>query len=213
MDFGHALAIERRLAEAWPAADCELLARDTWEFLVAVILSGRTADSRVNEVMAVAQERFLGVAAYARCELAELERLFARVPLHRRKARAVREAAQAIVLRHGGVVPLDPPALAALPGVGPKTAAVVMGNRGGQPAVAVDVHVERTAVRLGLAEAGVRPADIARAIERQLPPQGWVVLCHRLIRLGREHCRPRRPWCSRCPLAGLCPRRGVDDGR
>lgn len=204
--------IDQRLQEAWPHAQCELLARDPFEFLVAVICSAQTSDTRVNQVMAVLQEHLCGVEAYAAMPLPELSTLLARLPLFRQKARRIHDAARHLVDHYDGQLPTDATSLRRLPGVGEKTAAVVLGNRLGQPAIAVDVHVERCARRLGLSHAADKRV-IAEDLRRRFPPPRWVSLCHQLIRLGREYCRPRRPWCSRCPLRGHCPRNGVDDAR
>lgn len=200
--------LERR----WPEASCELLARDPWELLVAVILSARTADERVNQVMAVLSEHFLGPEAYMYLDPRELARFISRVPLHRQKARAIVESARHVVERHGGRLPEDPVLLGRLPGVGPKTAAVVVGNAFGYPAVAADVHVTRIAHRLGWTRRA-DPAEAEAALRARWPASTWVRRCHQLIRLGRDVCRPRRPWCSRCPLAETCPRIGVIDPR
>lgn len=204
--------VARALAEAWPDARCELLAADPWELLVAAILSARCTDERVNQAMAVLNEHVVGPAAYALLAPGELGESLRRLPLHEQKARAIVEAARQVCARHGGRVPADAVELAALPGVGRKVAAVVLGNAFGRPAVAADVHVTRIAHRLGWI-----PREEARlaeeAVAQRLPSDTWVVACHRLIRLGREHCRPKRPWCSRCPLADTCPRQGVADSR
>ncbi len=200
------------LQRCWPEARCDLLARDPWELLVAVILSSRTADERVNQVMAVLSEHFTGPEAYMFLDPRELGDFIHRVPLHRQKARAIVEAARHIVERHGGEVPEDPQLLAELPGVGRKTAAVVVGNAFGQPTVAADSHVTRITHRLGWCRRA-DPLEAELALRERLPATAWVPTCHRMIRLGREHCRPQRPWCSRCPLAETCPQVGVSDAR
>jgi endonuclease-3 len=183
------------------------LARDAWELLVAVILSARTSDQQVNKVMAVLNEHVVGIEAYARMDIRRMSRLIARVPLYPQKARSIVEAARCILNRHKGAVPGSLRELTALPGVGPKTAAVVAGNRFGIPAVAADVHVQRIVRRFGWTSRE-HPRDAERAVMERLPPQHWTVLSHRLIRLGREFCRPREPRCERCPLTSMCPRQG-----
>lgn len=200
--------IAQRLARAYPEARCELYARDPWELLVAVILSARTTDQQVNKVMAVLSEHLVGIEAYARLDLRRLTRLISKVPLYPQKARAILEAARRIIAVHGGRVPSTVRELTALPGVGPKTAAVVAGTLYEIPAVAADVHVQRIVRRLGWTERE-HPRDAERAVMDRLPPQHWIPLGHRLIRLGRDHCRPRGPKCATCPLASGCPRAGV----
>lgn len=200
------------LQHRWPEADCDLLARDPWELLVAVILSSRTADERVNQVMAVLAEHFVGPEAYMYLDPRELGHFIRRIPLHRQKARAIIESARHVVHDHHGRVPEDPELLARLPGVGPKTAAVVVGNAFGYPAVAADVHVTRIAHRLGWTRRA-DPAEAEVALRQRWPASTWVRRCHQLIRLGRDCCRPKRPWCSRCPVAETCPRVGVSESR
>ena len=204
--------IDQVLQTHWPDADCELRAADPFEFLVAVICSAQTSDTRVNQVMASLQEHLCGVEAYAGIPLPQLERLLARLPFFRAKARAIHECARVILQQHGGILPHDAAQLRQLPGVGPKTAAVVMGNRLGTPAIAVDSHVQRCSQRLGLSRQE-RPSDIENDLCRRFPPERWTQLCHQLIRLGREYCRPRRPKCSSCPLSHVCPHYGVTDPR
>lgn len=194
----------------WPDAACELLARDPWELLVAAILSARTSDVQVNKVMAGLTEHLVGPVGVAIMDHRDLELVIKRVPLYRQKARAIVEAARAIVRHHGGEVPRDAAALTALPGVGRKTAAVVLGNAFGIPAVAADVHVTRLAWRLGWT-ADENPRAAEAALQERLPEIDWVRRCHQLIRLGRELCKRSQPRCSRCPLAPTCERRGVDD--
>lgn len=178
---------------------------------MAAVLSARTSDQQVNKVMAVLSEHLVGVEAYARLEVEELRRRIRRLPLHGQKARAVVEAARALLRHHGGRLPEDLAALRRLPGLGRKTAAVVAGNAFGIPAIAADVHVQRIVQRLGWAGPGAPAAE--RALAARFPPARWVRLGHQLIRLGREHCRPLHPWCSTCPLSATCVRTGVDDVR
>lgn len=198
------------LDRLWPDAACELRARDPWELLVAAILSARTHDIQVNKVMAVLTEHFASPEALARVDHRDLEPVLRHLPLYPQKARAVVEAARAVVRLHGGKVPASMADLAALPGVGRKTAAVVLGNAFGIPAIAADVHVQRVARRVGWA-AREHPLEAEHALAERFPPHRWVRLCHQIIRLGREHCRRVGPKCERCPLAADCPRRGVPD--
>ena len=178
-----ARAVGEALARAYPDARCELLARDPWELLVAAILSARSTDFQVNRVMAVLNEHYVGPAAFAALDHRDLERAVRHVPLFRQKARAIVEAARAVVL----------------------------GNAFGIPAIAADVHVQRVAHRLGWSPAE-HPAQAEAALAARFPPQQWVRLCHQIIRLGRDCCRRIKPRCARCPLAAFCPRQGVVDG-
>ncbi len=208
----HTNNIVRILREEWPHARCELLARDPWDLLVAVILSARTSDERVNQVMAHLTEHLVGPGAYASMDPHELEPMIKTVPLYQQKARYIVESARMIMQRFEGEVPTDPQLLRILPGVGNKTAAVVLGNAFAIPAVAVDVHVQRIVQRIGWVEDGDAD-DIEQFIMKNIDPRYWVQMCHQMIRLGREHCRPKRPWCSRCPLNKFCQQHDVLDAR
>ena len=202
--------ISAALNRAYPDARCELLARDPWELLIAAILSARTTDVQVNKVMAVLTEHYLGPQVIAELDHRELDRVVRHVPLHRQKSRAIVEAARALIRLHNGQVPETREELAALPGVGRKTAAVVLGNAFGIPAIAADVHVQRIVHRLGWTTRE-HPLEAEEALVQRFPPQHWVRLCHQLIRLGRDCCRRMKPRCARCPLAPFCKRQGVSD--
>jgi endonuclease-3 len=197
------------LAKTYPDAHCELLARDPWELLVAAILSARTTDVQVNKVMAVLTEHYLGPASIADLDHRDLARVIRHVPLYRQKARAIVEAARAIMRLYDGHVPQEQRVLSTLPGVGRKTAAVVVGNAFDVPAIAADVHVQRIVFRLGWIKQE-HPLQAEAALVERYPPQQWVKLCHQLIRLGRDCCRRQKPRCERCPLAGWCVRQGVE---
>ena len=200
--------VDRVLRALWPDAACELNARDPWTLLVAVILSARTTDIQVNKALAVLDEHLIGVHAYSELDPRDIELLLRHLPLYRQKARAIVEAARA-VLRLGGVVPSTLDELARLPGVGRKTACVVAGNAFGVPAVGADTHVQRLAHRFGWTDRE-HPLEAEQAVMDNLPEDRWVKACHQLIRLGREFCRRVKPRCERCPLADTCPKQGVE---
>jgi endonuclease III len=191
------------LNATYPHARCELLASNPWELLIATILSARTTDVQVNKVMAVLNEHYVGPSAYIDLDYRALARVIRHVPLFRQKARAIVEAARAIMRQHEGQVPTTLHELSELPGVGRKTAAVVVGNAFGVPAVAADTHVQRITQRLGWATRE-HPRDAEAAIVERFPPHYWVQLCHQFIRLGREHCKRQKPRCERCPVARFC---------
>jgi len=205
-------AVVSLLGRAYPEARCELDADGAWELLVAAICSARTPDARVNEVLPGVRERFAAMHDCAAADRHELEGALRRLPLFRQKARAINEAARYCLRVHGGEVPATLETLVRIPGVGRKTAAVVVGNHFGVPAIAADVHVQRAVRRWAWAERE-NPHDAERAIAGRIPPHYWVELCHQTVRLGRDCCRPLRPWCSRCPLADQCPQAGVEDAR
>ena len=197
------------LAEAYPEAVCELDYRSPWELLVATVLSAQCTDQRVNQVTPQLFNRWPGPGELAEARLEDLENTIRTTGLHRSKARNLRRTARVLVTEHGSVVPPDLDALVRLPGVGRKTAKVVLGEAFGVAAgVAVDTHVKRLAGRIGLSSSG-DPDRVARDLEALVPKPEWVDLSKRLVLHGRRVCRARRPSCDSCSLAGICARIGV----
>ena len=204
-----AAAIDAALAAAYPEADCELDYVTPYELLVATILSAQCTDARVNTVTPALFGRFPDAGTLGRAELPEIEELIRPTGFFRNKARSLLGMARAVVGRHGGAVPASMDALTRLPGVGRKTANVVLGTAFHMASgVVVDTHVARLARRLGLSRED-DPEKIERDLMALFPPAGWVGLGHRLILHGRRVCRARKPACDACPLAPLCPRTGV----
>lgn len=202
-------AIDRALAAAYPDAACELHHRDAYQLLVATILSAQCTDARVNQVTPALFKRWPDSAALARAAGSELEEAIRSTGFYRNKAKALLGMARAVVERHGGAIPTEMDALTALPGVGRKTANVVLGTAFGlATGVVVDTHVARLAKRLGLSRQ-TDPEKIERDLMRKFPSTSWVALGHRLILHGRRVCAARRPTCERCSLAAVCPRIGV----
>jgi endonuclease-3 len=201
--------VARALAVAYPDADCELHHRDAYQLLVATILSAQCTDARVNQVTPALFARWPDAGALARADQTELEAAIRSTGFYRNKAKALLGMARAVVERHGGAIPADMDALTALPGVGRKTANVILGTAFGVAAgVVVDTHVARLAKRLGLSRQS-DPEKIERDLMRKFPSGAWVALGHRLILHGRRVCAARKPACDRCPLAAACPRVGV----
>ncbi|MEX1309314.1 MAG: endonuclease III [Candidatus Sulfomarinibacteraceae bacterium] len=197
------------LAEAYPEAVCELDYRSPWELLVATVLSAQCTDQRVNQVTPQLFKRWPGPDALAEAELEDLENTIRITGLYRSKARNLRRTARVLVTEHGSVVPRELDGLVRLPGVGRKTAKVVLGEAFGVAAgVAVDTHVKRLAGRIGLSSSG-DPDRVARDLEALVPKPEWVDLSKRLVLHGRRVCRARRPSCDSCCLAGICARIGV----
>jgi len=204
-----ARAVVELLAAAYPDARCELDYRDPWGLLVATVLSAQCTDQRVNQVTPGLFRRWPAPAAMAQAPLDELEAVIRPTGFFRNKARALREAAQALVARHGGTVPAELEALVEPPGVGRKTAKVVLGEAFGVAAgIAVDTHVRRVAGRLGLTRS-TDPEAIADELERLVPRSGWVAFSMRMILHGRRVCTARRPRCGGCPLEPACAKLGV----
>jgi endonuclease-3 len=200
--------IVRRLAAAHPEAHCALDHRSPLELLVATILSAQCTDARVNLVTPALFARYPAAADYARAPLAELEAAVRSTGFFRNKARALQGLGAALVERHGGEVPRTMDELTRLPGVGRKTANVVLGNAFGRDeGIVVDTHVGRLSRRLGLSRSD-DPVRVERDLMKLVPERHWTLWAHLLIAHGREVCRAARPQCGRCVLADLCPSAG-----
>jgi len=202
----------RRLADSYPDATCSLDFRSPFELVVATILSAQCTDRRVNLVTGGLFHRWPGPAQLAAAPQAALEEVIHSTGFFRAKAKNILGCCRALIDRHSGEVPRTLAELVALPGVGRKTANVVLGSAFGIPSgVVVDTHVGRIARRLGLTS----HADAVRA-ERDLitclSESRWIEFSHRLIALGRAVCTARKPRCEGCPLADLCPKKGVQNG-
>jgi endonuclease-3 len=204
-----AAAIEAGLAAAYPEATTELAFRNPYELLVATILSAQCTDVRVNIVTPGLFGRFPDITALAGADQAELEGMIRTTGFYRNKAKALLGMATAVAERHGGKIPARMEDLTKLPGVGRKTANVVLGTAFGMATgVVVDTHVARLAQRLGLSKA-TDPEKIEHDLMELFPPASWVALGHRLILHGRRVCKARKPACDQCALAPFCPRIGV----
>lgn len=197
------------LATAYPNAVCELDYRSPWELLVATVLSAQCTDQRVNQVTPGLFERWPGPAELAGAAQEDLETVIRSTGLHRSKAKNLRETARRITTEYAGEVPRDLMRLIELPGVGRKTAKVVLGEAFGIAAgIAVDTHVRRLANRIGLSEAH-DPERVAQDLEALVPNHQWVDLSKRLVLHGRRVCSARRPACDDCVLVSSCDRVGV----
>jgi len=197
-------AILDRLRSAYPGVRPGLNHTSPWELLVATVLSAQCTDDRVNKETPRLFARFPTPDDLAGAETAEVEALIRSIGLFRTKARSLVGLARVIVDRHGGRVPRDRAALEALPGVGRKTASVVLGQAFAVPAFAVDTHVGRVCWRLGFA-AHREPREVEDAVTALTPPETWVEAHLLLIRHGRVTCTARSPRCPVCPVQELCP--------
>jgi endonuclease-3 len=194
-----------RLRREHPDAHTALDHRDAFELLVATILSAQCTDKRVNEVTPALFRRFPTPRELAGASLAELEELVRTTGFYHNKARALLGLGQALVTEHGGKVPATMEELRRLPGVGRKTANVVLGNAFGQNVgVVVDTHVQRLSRRLGLT-AETDPEKIERDLMDLVPQRDWTLWSNLLIAHGRKVCQARRPLCASCVVADLCP--------
>jgi len=195
----------RRLPQIYPEAHCELDYDNPLELLVATILSAQCTDKRVNLVTKVLFQRCKTVEDYAAISQEELETIIHSAGFYRNKAKNLRAMAAALIANHLGQVPQTLEALAALPGVGRKTANVVLGNAFGINAgVVVDTHVGRLAGRLGLTT-HTDPVKIETDLARLFPRETWTDFSHWLIWHGRRRCMARNPDCPHCELQSLCP--------
>ncbi len=203
--------VVRALIRRYPEARCALLYRNAYELLVATILSAQCTDARVNLVTPALFARFPDPKSLALADQAEVETLIHSAGFFRAKARNLIGMAASLVQEHDGEVPADLEALTRLPGVGRKTAHVVLGNAFGiASGVVVDTHVKRLSFRLGLTES-TDPERIEHELAAMVAKKHWVDLSHRLIDHGRQVCHALRPRCDECPLANICPRCGLDD--
>jgi len=205
----YATTLARRLKKHYPDATCSLSFRAPVELLVATILSAQCTDERVNLVTRDLFQKYRTAADYARAPQEALETAIKSTGFFRNKAKNIRACCQALLEEHNGEVPKSMDALVALPGVGRKTANVVLGTAFGiGVGFVVDTHVTRVSRRLGL----TKHKDAER-IERDLmtvfPQSQWVDLGHMLVHHGRRVCTARKPKCDACPLGDVCPRIGV----
>ncbi len=201
--------IADRLAEFYADAECALHHRNPYELIVATILSAQCTDARVNIVTPALFQRYPHAAALAKAEQADVEKLVQTTGFFRAKAANLIGMAKAVVQDHDGEIPPSLDELVKLPGVGRKTANVVMGVAFGTASgVVVDTHVKRITSLLGLTKA-TQPEKVEADLMELLPESEWVNFSHRLIHHGRRICIARRPKCPECPLLDLCPRVGL----
>ncbi len=201
--------VAAELARLYPEAECALFFRTPLELLIATILSAQCTDERVNQVTPGLFSRYRSAADFARAPLPELERAIQSTGFFRNKAKNIKGCCQRLVDEFDGEVPAQLDDLVQLPGVGRKTANVVLGTAFGiASGVVVDTHVGRLSHRLGLTRHR-DPVKIERDLMGQLPPEEWIQFSHRLIHHGRRVCQARRPQCEACALLALCPRVGL----
>jgi endonuclease-3 len=196
------------LAGLYPDAATALRHRNPLQLLVATILSAQCTDARVNLVTPALFARYPDAASLASAPLPELEEMIRSTGFFHSKAVAIKSCCAELASRHAGQVPRTMEELTALRGVGRKTANVVLGNAFGIPGLVVDTHVARLSQRLGLTNQK-DPVKIEHALMGVIPQERWTVFSHWLILHGRQTCHARKPRCSECELAPLCPRTGV----
>ena len=203
-----ARSIYRILTKEYPDARCELDFNSPLELLVATVLSAQCTDIRVNAVTPVLFKRFPTLETLAAAKLSEVEEIIYSTGFFRSKAKNIKELANKILNDFGGEVPNDLAQLVTLPGVGRKTANVVLGNAFGIPGLTVDTHFGRLSRRFGWSTA-TDPVKVENDVAKLIPEKEWTLLSHKLIWHGRRICHSRKPECGICPLAKLCPSAGI----
>jgi endonuclease III len=200
------------LARTYPEARCALHFSSPFQLLVATILSAQCTDQQVNRVTPLLFQRFPDAVALAQAPLAEVEQLIHSTGFYHSKARNLLGMAAGLQARHHGQVPKTLEELVALPGVGRKTANVVLGTAFGIPGMVVDTHVKRVSFRLGWTRQ-IDPVKIERDLCALLPSSAWTSAGHLLIQHGRAICKAPSPLCTCCPVLAQCPRLGVHKAR
>jgi len=204
-----AARIYQLLSTEYPDARCELEHEDAYQLAVATILSAQTTDQRVNLITPVLFKRYPDVAALAAARQEDVEEIIRTTGFFRNKARNIIGFARAVMAERDGEIPRTLAELVALPGVGRKTANVILGNAFGiEEGVVVDTHVKRLSARLALT-AYEEPDKIERELMELFPRERWTMLSHLLIWHGRRVCEARRPRCEDCIVSKLCPSSGV----
>ena len=201
------LAAVAALEELYPDAICSLAYTDAFQLLIATRLSAQCTDARVNMVTPALFERFPTAESMAAADVAEVEQLIKSCGLYKTKAQDLIGIGKKITAEYGGRVPDSIEELTTLPGVGRKTANLVLGDIYGKPAVVCDTHFIRLAGRLGLVKTK-NPLTVETQMRKLLPPEKSSDFCHRAVLFGRDICTARKAHCEKCPLEGFCPKTG-----
>lgn len=192
------------LEEMFPDAECELNHTNEFELLVAVVLSAQATDALVNKVTPDLFKKYKTPEDYLAVSLEELQNDIKRIGLYRNKAKNIRKLSADLINKHDGQVPSNYNDLINLAGVGRKTANVVMSVAFGEPAIAVDTHVERVSKRLGICRWKDSVLEVEKTLMRKVPEEEWSDTHHRMIFFGRYHCKAKSPNCPECPLLEIC---------
>ncbi|SFA98884.1 DNA-(apurinic or apyrimidinic site) lyase /endonuclease III [Bacillus sp. cl95] len=193
-----------QMGEMFPDAHCELVHSNPFELVVAVALSAQCTDALVNKVTKGLFMKYKSPEDYLSVPLEELQQDIRSIGLYRNKAKNLQNLSKMIIEEYGGEVPRDRDELTNLPGVGRKTANVVVSVAFGEPAIAVDTHVERVSKRLGICRWKDSVLEVEKTLMRKIPKEEWSVTHHRLIFFGRYHCKAQNPQCPECPLLSVC---------
>lgn len=205
-----ALEVIERLKKEYPGAECTLDYDQAWKLLVSVRLAAQCTDARVNVVVEGLFEKYPSIQALADADVDDIERIVRPCGLGRSKARDISACMKMLRDEFGGTVPKDFNALLKLPGVGRKSANLIMGDVFGEPAIVTDTHCIRLTNRIGLVDGIKDPKKVEMALWKIIPPQEGSDFCHRLVYHGREVCTARtKPYCDKCCLADICKKEGV----
>lgn len=193
-----------KIGEMFPDAHCELNHSNPFELVIAVALSAQCTDALVNKVTKNLFQKYNTPEDYLAVSLEELQNDIRSIGLFRNKAKNIQKLCQILIDEYDGIVPNDRDELTKLPGVGRKTANVVVSVAYGVPAIAVDTHVERVSKRLAFCRWKDSVLEVEKTLMRKIPREEWSVTHHRLIFFGRYHCKAQNPQCEICPLLDLC---------
>ncbi|MFA9556189.1 endonuclease III [Evansella sp. AB-rgal1] len=192
------------MGDMFPDAECELTHSNPFELTIAVLLSAQATDALVNKVTPTLFSKYKSTEDYIQVPLEELENDIKRIGLFRSKAKNIKKLCQSLIENYGGEIPKERSELVKLAGVGRKTANVVASVAFGEPAIAVDTHVERVSKRLGICKWKDSVLEVEKTLMRKIPKEEWSVTHHRLIFFGRYHCKAQSPRCEECPLLEIC---------
>ncbi|MEH7691970.1 endonuclease III [Bacillus altitudinis] len=192
------------IGDMFPEAECELVHSNPFELVIAVALSAQCTDVLVNKVTKHLFQKYKTPEDYLSVPVEELQQDIRSIGLYRNKAKNIQKLSQMLIEDYGGEVPRDRDELIKLPGVGRKTANVVVSVAFGIPAIAVDTHVERVSKRLGICRWKDSVLEVEQTLMKKVPKEDWSVTHHRLIFFGRYHCKAQRPQCESCPLLDMC---------
>ena len=193
-----------QIGEMFPDAHCELNHANPFELVIAVALSAQCTDALVNKVTKTLFEKYKTPEDYLNVSLEELQHDIRSIGLYRNKAKNIQSLCRMLLEDYGGTLPMDRDELTKLPGVGRKTANVVVSVAFNIPAIAVDTHVERVSKRLGICRWKDSVLEVEKTLMRKVPKEEWSVTHHRLIFFGRYHCKAQNPQCPSCPLLEMC---------
>lgn len=205
-----ALIVIERLREAYPDADCTLEYEEAWKLLVSVRLAAQCTDARVNQIVPKLYEKYPDIDALAAATAEEIEEIVRPCGLGKSKARDINACMKMLRDEYESKVPEDFDALLRLPGVGRKSANLIMGDVYGKPAIVTDTHCIRLTNRIGLVDGIKEPKKVEMALWKIIPPEEGSDFCHRLVYHGREVCTARtKPYCDKCCLEDICKKKGV----